>query len=417
MSTQTTPSPGTPSTGTSSQSTPSQSTPRASARGAWRLIAQREILVKLRDRSFVFSTFLTLAIIAASIGWQAWNADRHRDYTLVAVQADAAMADTVATTAEQSGDNVGITVTRVPDGDAAEAALADGTADGWLHEDGGTWTLTGQREVDDRLESLTSETVGGVVRAQNAQRAGTDLAAIEKGTDVKTSLVVGDQKEQVVAKIVGLAMAFLFSFAAMLFGIVLATSVVEEKQSRIVEIITASIPVRQLLLGKVVGNVLLAIGQIVLYTTVALVGVSFTPFASMIPSMSTGLLWFGLFFVVGFTVIATLYAVAGALASRTEDIQSTSVPVTMLVMLMFFGAIFLDGAPKTAASFVPPLSAVLMPMRIVEGTAAWWEPVLALALLLAAGLGVVLAAERIYRRALLQTGGKLTVRQAWTAET
>ena len=66
---------------------------------------------------------------------------------------------------------------------------------------------------------------------------------------------------------------------------------------------------------------------------------------------------------------------------------------------------------------MPPLSAVLMPMRIVEGTAAWWEPVLALALLLAAGLGVVLAAERIYRRALLQTGGKLTVRQAWTAET
>lgn len=89
----------------------------------------------------------------------------------------------------------------------------------------------------------------------------------------------------------------------------------------------------------------------------------------------------------------------------------------MLVMLMFFGAMFLDGAPKTVASFVPPLSAVLMPMRIVEGTAQWWEPVLALALLLGAGLGVVLAAERIYRRALLQTGGKLTVRQAWTAET
>lgn len=411
MSTQTTPTPS-----SANRTTPAQ-TPRASARGAWRLIAQREILVKLRDKSFIFSTFLTLAIIGASIGWQAWNADRHRDYTIVAVADDAAMADTIATAAEQSGDNVGITVTRVPDGGAAKAALADGSADGWLHEDGGTWTLTGQREVDDRLEGLTTETVGGVVRAQNAQRAGTDLAAIEKGTEVRTALVVGDQKEQLVAKVVGLAMAFLFYFAALLFGIALATSVVEEKQSRIVEIITASIPVRQLLLGKVVGNVLLAIGQLVLYTTVALVGVSFTPFASTIPAMSSGLLWFVLFFVVGFTVIATLYAVAGALASRTEDVQSTSVPVTMLVMLMFFGAMFLDGAPKTVASFVPPLSAVLMPMRIVEGTAQWWEPVLALALLLGAGLGVVLAAERIYRRALLQTGGKLTVRQAWTAET
>ena len=79
MSTQTTPTPS-----SANRTTPAQ-TPRASARGAWRLIAQREILVKLRDKSFIFSTFLTLAIIGASIGWQAWNADRHRDYTIVAV--------------------------------------------------------------------------------------------------------------------------------------------------------------------------------------------------------------------------------------------------------------------------------------------------------------------------------------------
>ena len=97
MSTQTTPTPS-----SANRTTPAQ-TPRASARGAWRLIAQREILVKLRDKSFIFSTFLTLAIIGASIGWQAWNADRHRDYTIVAVADDAAMADTIATAAEQSG--------------------------------------------------------------------------------------------------------------------------------------------------------------------------------------------------------------------------------------------------------------------------------------------------------------------------
>ena len=66
-------------------------------------------------------------------------------------------------------------------------------------------------------------------------------------------------------------------------------------------------------------------------------------------------------------------------------------------------------------SYVPPASAVLMPQRIIEGDALWWEPVVALALLLVAAGAVVLGAERLYRRSLLQTQGRLSVREAWSA--
>ena len=106
----------------------------------------------------------------------------------------------------------------------------------------------------------------------------------------------------------------------------------------------------------------------------------------------------------------------GALASRTEDIQSTSTPITSLMVLMYFGALFLDGTPRVVGSFVPPVSAILMPMRVLEGEAAWWEPLVALLLLVGLAAVLILVGERIYRRALLQTGGKLSVRQAWRTE-
>jgi ABC-2 type transport system permease protein len=114
--------------------------------------------------------------------------------------------------------------------------------------------------------------------------------------------------------------------------------------------------------------------------------------------------------------LACLWAVAGALASRVEDLQSTTTPVTMLVMAMFFGGLLLEGTAQTVASFVPPLSAVLMSMRVLDGGVAWWEPALAMLLLLAFAAALVVVAERIYRRALLQSGGKLTVKDAWRLE-
>ena len=152
-----------------------------------------------------------------------------------------------------------------------------------------------------------------------------------------------------------------------------------------------------------------------LYAAIGLVGLSFTSFGALLPSVSGALGWFLVFFLVGFLLIACLWAVAGALASRTEDLQSTSTPITLLLLAIFFGSAFLSGTPQTVLSYVPPASAVLMPQRILEGSAQWWEPVVALAILLAAAAVVVLVAERLYRRSLLQTQGRLSVRQAWSA--
>ena len=177
----------------------------------------------------------------------------------------------------------------------------------------------------------------------NAERAGTSLEELQQGSSVDTELLEGDAEQQDFAEGMGFLLAFLFYFAALGFGYTLSGSIVEEKANRIVEIITTKIPVRQLLIGKIAGNTLLAIGQTALIVAVGLVGISFTEYSSYLSGISEGVGWFAVFFLVGFTFIACWWAVAGALASRAEDLQTTATPLNFLMLGVFLGSVPLRG--------------------------------------------------------------------------
>lgn len=382
-------------------------------RAPWLTVARREIVSKLTDRSFIIGTVLTLALIGGFMGISAWMDERTKTHDVVVVAADRSMADTVAKGVQGADDKVKVIVTEVPDAAKAEADVRDGQADAWLHKGGEGWVLTGKNEVDSGLQSATQAVIRQNVIAENAAAAGTDAASLEKGSTLSTALLVGDADKQDFAKAMGFALAFLFYMASLGFGYTIAGSVVEEKASRIVEIIATKIPIRQLLIGKVLGNTALAIAQTAVYVGLGFIGLAFTPYKSMLPSISAGVGWFLGFFLVGFLLIACLWAVVGALASRSEDLQQTATPLTFLMMGIFFATFLAKGAWLTVLSYVPPFSAILMPIRVLQGTAAWWEPIAALAILLAAAGVVVWVAERLYRRALLQTSGRLSWRQAW----
>src|SRR5699024_3906787 len=132
--------------------------------------------------------------------------------------------------------------------------------------------------------------------------------------------------DEAVQLIAGFVFAFLFYLAAILFGYAIANSVVEEKQSRIVEIIAAAIPLRQLLVGMVVGATVLALGQLVLFVGIWLIGLTFTEYTSLLPAVAGAAVWYLLLFVIGFVALACRFAVAGALATRAEDVQYPSSP-------------------------------------------------------------------------------------------
>ena len=383
---------------------------------AWLTVARREVMVKLTDRSFLIGTLVTLAILAGLIVLQVVLATRTDSYTVVATPSASAMAEEVRDRAPDVDGNVVVEVVRVPDDAAALAAVDDGTADAWLQQRDGGWLLTTRSEPAGPLCAVTETVVRDVTVAANAGSAGTSLEALERGSALDIALLEGDAQQALLASILGVAFALLFYMSSLVFGLTLANSVVEEKQSRVAEIIAARIPTRHLLAGKIAGNTLLAVLQLALYLGVGLVGLTFTDFSSLVAGVSGSVLWFLVFFLAGFVALSCLWAVAGSLASRTEDVQSTSTPLTLLVMIVVFGALLLEGPAREVGSYVPPLSAVLMPIRILQDEVAWWQAGLALALLLAAAALAVVAGERLYRRSLLQTGGRVSLRRAWRTE-
>lgn len=386
-------------------------------RHTWRLVAIREVLVKLTDKTFVISTLGTVALITALSVAQALLSARTETFTVVATPAATSMAGAVRDSAQRLDDKVIVRPTAVPDDAAARAAVMSGEADAWLGHTGDTWVLTTKSDTNDSLESVVRQVIRTQALQQNAARAEVSVADLERGSTVTTTLLEGDAQRAGLGKLVGGAFAFLFYMASLIFGVTLASSVLEEKQSRIVEIIATAIPLRQLLAGKVVGNTAIAAGQLVLYLVVGLIGLSFTDYGSLVPSLTSATLWFVVFFLAGFVMLACLWAVAGSLASRQEDLQATSGPVTLTVMAVTFGSLFFEGRWQVIASFVPPFSAVVMPIRLVQHAVPWWQVVLALAGLLLAAAGTIRLGERIYRRSLLQTGSRVGLRQAWRADT
>jgi len=381
----------------------------------WMTVARREIVTKLTDRTFLLSTFGLVLILAAVLGVQAWMAGRTSEYAVVTSSSAAhQMAEQVETVAEKSDDKLLVTLERATDDAAARAAVKDESADVWLHQGEDGWVLTGRDDVPEDLLASARTAIRDATLDANATAAGTSVDALTSGSEVSTTFLDKDADLAGVAKAVGFALALLFYLASFTFGLALANSVVEEKASRIVEIITTKIAVRQLLAGKVAGNLALAFAQMALFVAVGLVGLTFTDYDRFLPAVSGAVGWFVVFFVVGFGLLACLWAVAGALASRTEDVQTTSTPLTMLTMGVFFAALLTSGTTQVVLSYVPPFSAILMPMRVLDGSAAWWQALVALAILVATAALVVRVAARLYQRSLLQTQGRLSLRQAWS---
>lgn len=381
----------------------------------WRVVAAREIAVKLRDKNFLVSTFFTLILIAGLFGVQAFLANRPHEATIaVTSSAGTAVVEQAEGAGTAGGAKLAWTTKQVSDQPAAEALVRGGEADAALlpGRDGSQWRLVSNREQDDTVATWIQKVVGDQVLAEHATALGTSVEQLRAGSTVAYDLLDKDARDPGFVTGVGFVFAFLFYMSALLFGMQIAQSVVEEKQSRIVEILAAAIPIRQLLVGKIVGNVVMAVSQLVLFVGVGLVGLSFSPWSSLLAPLAGAAGWFLVFFLVGFAVLAAMWAVAGSLATRNEDLQSTSTPVTTLTMVILFGGIFLTGTGQLIASYVPLMSVVAMPIRLASGTAAWWEPLVSIAITVALAVVLVRLATRIYSRSVMQTGSRLTFRQA-----
>ncbi|MFF0942769.1 ABC transporter permease [Kocuria sp. CPCC 205300] len=386
--------------------------PRPPADRPWWTVAAREISVKLRDRSFLLSTAVTVLLVAASIAASALFGGRAAEHVVATAGPEAAPVTARAAQAlADEGDDT-LTVHGTGSADAARAAVAAESADAALLRGLDGWTVVGRDGVDPGLARVLEQAVADATLAANARAAGTTAAELTAGAEVRTELLTGGPDRGPVRLAMGLVFALLFYLAAIVFGMAIANSVLEEKQNRVVEILAAAVPIRQVLYGKVLGNCLLAFGQIGLYAVVGLVGVNVAGLAGDVGWVLAASGWFLAFFVAGFAAQASVWAVLGSLASRSEDLQTSTGPImTVLVGALFVG-LYAEGTWLTAASFVPVVASVAMPVRMLGGDVAWWQPALSLAVTLGTAWVLLRAGERIYQRAVFQGGRSLGWREA-----
>ncbi|MFC9873807.1 ABC transporter permease [Nocardia salmonicida] len=386
--------------------------------GVWRIVAAREIAVKLRDRNFVISTVVTLVVILASLVLTGYLSSRPDKIDVAITGSDTSVVlETANTLASNAGTDVSFIARPVADQAAVEQLVREDEADvGLVPADPSGWQLIGKTAEDDNATTYITAAAQQIALQRNAAVAGVSLDELARGATVTYDLLEKGSVDPGLAKIVSFVFAFLFYLASVLFGMSIAQSVVEEKQNRIVEILASAMPLRQLLIGKVVGNAALAFAQLALFVGAGLVGLAATGKGAQLGQIAGAAGWFIVFFLVGFLALASLWAVAGALATRSEDLQSTSTPLGLLIMIVLFAGMLLTGTARVIGSYIPIMSIVAMPARLADGTAAWWEPFLALALMAVATYAIVVVAEKIYRRSLMQTQARLTMRQALALE-
>lgn len=364
---------------------PTPSSAPSFAQSVW-LVTEREIGSKLRSKAFLISTGILFAIALVAVVWGGFAAQSDSRIP-VAVTADTAGA--------VSSIEDALEITEATDADAARELVRSGEVDAALVPGGGDpfgFTVVADDAPPSTLMQLLSVTP-------------------------PVELLTTDGVDWALRYFVSLGFGLIFFMAALTFGSTIAQSVVEEKQTRVVELLISAIPTRALLAGKVVGNTILAMGQIIGLAAIAIVGLTVTDQSALLTGLGAPLVWFAVFFLFGFILLAALFAAAAAMVSRQEDIGSTTTPLTFLVMAPYFLVIFFNDNPVvlTIMSYVPFSAPVGMPVRVFLGEAQWWEPLLSLVILLATCVAAIAIGARIYENSLLRMGARVKLAEALKA--
>lgn len=385
----------------------------------WLIVTLREVTVKVRDKSFIISTLVTLALIVGSVVVSGFLAGKTTESTVGMSDGGAAAALVSAANelAIEKSQSVELTARTFDSDGQALDALRAGDIDLVLLPDSGGYSLTGLKDVPGSVEQLLAEAAGSQALARNAEKLGVEVQTLTAGSTVTAVLLEGNHERNSMAQAMAFIFSFLFYMSAMIFGMPIANSVVEEKQNRVVEILATAIPIRQLLAGKILGNLILAMGQLSVFVGIGLLALALmpaeVPFLAVVIGTSG---WFLAFFLAGFLILAAVWAALGAMASRVEDLQQSTGPVIGLLVAILFVGIYAKGSFLLAASYIPVISSVAMPIRLLSSDVPLWEPVLSLAIAVAAAWAMVLLGERIYRRAIMATGGALSWRKALKLE-
>jgi ABC-2 type transport system permease protein len=383
--------------------------------GLVRLVASREVASRIRDKNFLISSAVILLLLLGVMAFQVAVSGGDGPARLAVVEDDGRLGPALEAQGEAVG--VDVEVVDLPDEAAARDAVEAEEVDAVLVGGTGPAPELVLVDRDPALEAVVGGAVSGLAVSDRLLEAGVDLQSLPEVAVTPIGDQEADDGQRVVVAVIGVVV--LYSLL-ILFAQFVAQGVVEEKASRVVELLLATMRPWQLLAGKILGLGLLGLGQIVVIGVVGVTGALAFDLVDvpgqLIGTVATVVAWF----VLGYAFYACVFAVAASLVSRQEDLGSVLTPASMLLVVGFFVAVQAAGDPAgtlaTVTSYVPGLSPLVMPVRQAAGEAAAWEVALAVALMLVAiGLAVRLGG-RVYAGALLRTSGRTKVREALRAE-
>jgi ABC-2 type transport system permease protein len=385
---------------------------------AVRLVAGREIVTKFRSKAYRITTLATLIIvIGVSLLFKLIGGGS--DATVGFVESTTALAKPLEAVASSIDEN--IDTKKVSSEQAGRDQVADGSLDALVVGDGASLRVVVKKDLDDKLRNAFNVLAGQVALNQEITKLGGDPAQV--GAAVENASVDVEELEQPYPYdpqqlALGIVAGILIYLSLQLNGQLVAQGVVEEKSSRVVELLLSTIRPWQLMAGKVLGIGLVGLVQMLLIGTVGVVTALSLGVLTISVNAAVGTVaWLVVWYLLGFLMYSLMFAGLAALVSRQEDVGGVISPALMLVVIGYvIGISVLPSQPDSplgeVLSMIPVFAPTLMPIRLAMGGVPVWEAVVSVGLVVALIPVLVWLAGKIYANAVMRSGARVKLKDA-----
>ena len=416
------------------------------------IITQREYLNKIRNRSFIIMTFvspLIMVIFAVLIGFLSDMNSKSKAKDVMILDESGLYSNTFENT-----DNVQFEYLANTSLQEAQADVLAKSKYGLLYipaEEGKSVAFYSEESPSLSFTGELTKAMEATLFQHNLTQKGIDKKEIDTAKpkiDIQLQNFTGEKTSEldsiIKISIGGIAGYLIFMFI-IIYGNMIMRSVIEEKTNRIVEIIISSVKPFDLMLGKILGTSLAGLTQFAIWilivgvllalapaffnvdaatqmTQVAQQGTDVSEIELLIGSLyhfpfAETFVVFLLFFVGGFLLYSSLYAMVGAMVDNETDTQQFMMPILIPLMLAFYVGAFSvieepHGTISVVFSYIPFTSPVVMLMRVPFGV-AWWEVLISLVLLYLTFFGIIRLSSKIYRIGILMYGKKASYKEVW----
>lgn len=393
------------------------------SRALIQLVAMRELRDRLGNRAFLLTTVISLLVIVGLIVVPSLlgGGDEPVDVTL-GVAADAGLPDGYDQAVEITGQAMelgSVELVAIDTSAQADAAVSDGDVDGVVLDD---HTLL-VPEPNSQLEQLVAQALQAANLTAFLADAQVDPAQLQQASAlpvVEITTPDGKDSNQLEQQFgVGFVVTILLFLTLQINGASILTTTVEEKSSRVVEVLLGTLRPWQLLSGKLIAMTVLSVAQLILYAGAALAASMLAGSVTLPPTTAAVMAVSIPMFLVGFGLYASIYAAAGALASSAEEAQSAAAPIGFISAAVYMAVLIgvvpnPNGVFAQVLTYIPFSAPFAVPVRVGAGMPLWQAAIGFLSTTI--GLVVIVRlAGRLYSAAIL-AGGRLTWRAALRAE-